>query len=101
MGFFDATSVSRRKTAHIPVRRPAGYSQRLRRCGRGPGGARQQLKPKPSNCTPPRPSPALCAREGVERSNCTSKDNSNSKIKDSNKIKRKQKLDCRVPRSLL
>ena len=34
-GFFYATSLSRRKTACVPARRPSGYSRRLRRCGRG------------------------------------------------------------------
>ncbi len=34
-GFFYATSLSRRKTTHIHVRRPSGFSRRLRRCGRG------------------------------------------------------------------
>ena len=34
-GFFDETSLSRRKTACIHARRPSGFSRWLRRCGRG------------------------------------------------------------------
>ncbi len=40
-GFFYATSLSRRKTTHIHVRRPSGFSRRLRRCGRGPENQKQ------------------------------------------------------------
>jgi hypothetical protein len=58
-----------------------GLVRQLRRCGRGPGGAKPRQHLKPSNCTPPRPSPALCAREGEEQSNCQSKNNSHSNSK--------------------
>ncbi len=45
-GFFDETSLSRRKTACIHARRPSGFSRRLRRCGRGPENQKQAATAK-------------------------------------------------------
>jgi hypothetical protein len=36
--------MSRQKTTHIHVRRPSGFSRRLRRCGWGPGKAESNGK---------------------------------------------------------
>ncbi len=43
-GFFDETSMSRRKTTRVHARRPSGFSRRLRRCGRGYGKSKATAK---------------------------------------------------------
>ena len=63
-GFFDETSMSRRKTTRVHARRPSGFSRRLRRCGRGPG------KPKAKATATAEVKPSRSQAKALIRGDC-------------------------------